>query len=321
VKALRRLVGLALAGCVGAAMAMPLNLKGYADDAGAITIQHQGGTIDPYFSLQALLLAQEHGLDTSPYAARWANWLMVRQKPDATFDRFCRNGPVWAACKRADADDSLLALWLKFLETMPAELGRNPAWQKSHQAARSALARLVDPRWHIYLVSPVYQHGLFMDNLEVWTYRPAHAAAEGPAHPSFERSIHDVFWDPAGQRFLVSTQPEQKGTEYAFYPDAVAQIFPLLVNYPHVPGGARDWYRRWIQRHRTEWLEQVRKDFAWGLIALVAWKQGDTGSARCWLRTTHPFRHTVHWTVTDEVVAQVLAKGGVAPAGAREACS
>lgn len=292
--------------CASATQATSLDLKGYADDAGAISIQHAGATIDPYFTLQALLLAHEHKLDISPYAQKWANWMLARQKPDATFDRFCRNGPVWAPCKTADADDSLLALWLQFLETMPAELKRNVKWQKSHAAASASLMRLVDPARGIYLVSPVYQHGLFMDNLEVWTYKPAHGAVQNGRHPNFGRAIHKTFWDEAGQRFLVSTQPEQKGTEHAFYPDAVAQIFPLLVKYTPIAGGERAYYREWMNRHRSDWLKQVRHDFAWGLVAIVALQQNDVESAQCWIERTSPYRHTVHWTVTDEVTLQIL---------------
>jgi len=292
--------------CMPASRAGGLDLTGYADDTGAISIQHNGNTIDPYFTLQALLLAHEHELDISAYAVKWANWMLARQKPDATFDRFCRNGPVWAACKTADADDSLLALWLKFLETMPAELKRNAKWQKSHAAASASLARLVDPARGIYLVSPVYQHGLFMDNLEVWTYKPAHGGAQNLKHPNFGRAIHKAFWDEAGQRFLVSTQAEQKDTEHAFYPDAVAQIFPLLVTYTPIPGGERAYYREWMNRHRSDWLKQVRHDFAWGLVAVVALRQNDPVSAQCWISRTLPYRHTVHWTVTDEVVLQIL---------------
>ena len=88
-----------------------LDLTGYAHETGAISIQHEGATIDPYFILQALLLAQEWGFDTTQYAGKWAAWLLARQKPDATFDRYCKNGPVWTPCKTADADDSVLALW------------------------------------------------------------------------------------------------------------------------------------------------------------------------------------------------------------------
>ena len=283
-----------------------LDLTGYAHETGAISIQHEGATIDPYFILQALLLAQEWGFDTTQYAGKWAAWLLARQKPDATFDRYCKNGPVWAPCKTADADDSVLALWLKFSDALPASLRTSPAMQKSRQQALAALTKLVDPLRGIYLVSPVYQHGLFMDNLEVWSYLPAHAGAESARHPNFARSIHKTFWDAEHQRFLVSTQPEQRSTLHGFYPDAVAQIFPLLGKYPFIPGGHAPHYQKWMQLHRSDWLMQVRSDFAWGLVAVVALKQGDVVSAGCWLKHAQPHRHSAHWTVTDEVVLQIL---------------
>jgi len=296
-----------------------LELGGYFEESGAITIQSKGDTIDPYFTLQALLLAQEHGLDITVPARRWADWLVTRQKPDGTFDRFCRQGPHWAPCKVADADDSQLALWMKFLDANP-QLKKLPQFQKSHDAARVSLKRLADKGRGIYMVSPVYLHGLFMDNLEVWSYAPAHADVQSPKFPDFGRAIQSTFWDDAAKRFLVSTQLEQRGAEPAFYPDAVAQIFPLLVNYPHVPGGAKAYYQQWMKRHRGEWLRQVKHDFAWGLVAVAALDQGDRVSAGCWLRTAAPARHTFHWTVTDEVVAQILKAKGVGPADPKENC-
>ena len=155
-----------LAGAAALANAAPavLSLAGYVDDGGAISILHHGDTVDPYFAL----LAHENGLDISSHAEKWGEWMIARQKPDATVDRFCRGGPVWAPCKTTNADDALLALWLKFLDTMPARLQGRPAWRQSYQMSGAALRRLRDKRG-IYLVSPVYQHGLFMDNLEVWS--------------------------------------------------------------------------------------------------------------------------------------------------------
>lgn len=317
---LRTLAALALAVPALACNAAPaLDLSGYAEESGAITIQNKGGTIDPYFTLQALLLAQEHGLDTSRVAQRWADWLVARQKPDGTFDRFCRQGPNWAPCKTADADDSQLALWMKFLDAHP-QIKRGANFQKSHEAARVSLKRLADKGRGIYMVSPVYLHGLFMDNLEVWSYAPAHADVQGDKFPDFGRAIQSTFWDAGAGRYLVSTQLEQRSAEPAFYPDAVAQIFPLLVRYPHIPGGAKPWYQQWMKRHRAEWLRQVEHDFAWGLVAIAAIDQGDTQSARCWLRTALPARHGAHWTVTDEVAAQVLKAKQIAPAGRQENC-
>lgn len=298
-----------------------LDLEGYSDASGAISVQHKGDTVDPYFALQALLLAHSHGLDISKPAKAWGAWLIQRQKPDATFDRFCRNGPVWAACKTADADDSLLGLWLAFTDTLPAQERNQPAWVRSRKATSTALAKLVDTNQGIYLVSPVYQHGLFMDNLELWEYPFTHRAAQSARHPSFTKTLASVFWDDQRKRFLVSTQPGQRDTAHAFYPDAVAQIFPLLVRFPHIPGGAKAHYRRWMADHRNEWLAQVKDDFAWGLVAIVALQQNDIPSARCWLKTTLPHRHSAHWTVTDEVTAQILKARSIKPAPETTDCT
>jgi len=310
----RHAVALAFASALAAASPAPLDLRGYAQSDGAITVLREGTSVDPYFALQALLLARQLGLEHQADAVRWADWLVARQKPDGTFDRFCRAGPVWVGCRSADADDALLALWLEFLDGQPAELARRPAWQGSRQAAEAALARLVDPARGIYLVSAVWQHGLLMDNLEAWAATAARAALERPDQPPFAARIRQVFWDAAAGRFLVSTQPQQARLPRAFYPDAVAQVYPLVVGYADVPGGPHAWYRDWMARHRREWLAQVRTDFAWGVVAVVAWQQGDRGAAACWLGSTRGYRHSAHWTVTDEVVAQALHARGVQPA-------
>ena len=289
-----------------------LDLDGYADGEGAISIQRGGDTVDPYFALQALLLAHDSGLDIRAHARPWARWLLARQKPDATFDRFCRRGPVWGPCKTADADDALLALWMRFLEVPGVVDPRDPAWSRSREASAATLRRLKDEGRGIFLVSPVYQHGLFIDNLEVW-----HSTRD----PRLARAIQRSFWSPASGRFLVSTQPEQATMAPSFYPDAVAQLYPLVVDFPHLPTGPRAHLDGWMRKHRGEWLAQVRSDFAWGLVALAAWRHGDRESAACWLRETSGYRHGVHWTVTDEVAWQVLAARGAHAAAPQEACA
>ncbi|MGY8905325.1 MAG: hypothetical protein ACKVIH_12325 [Burkholderiales bacterium] len=308
----------------GQAQTPLLNLDGYTDAKGAISVQHKGDTIDPYFTLQALLLARDNGLDISTYAKPWVNWLVERQKPDATFDRFCRNGPVWAPCKTADADDALLALWLKFLDTMPEELTQNPAWLKSYQQSAAALARLLDTPRGIYLVSPVYQHGLFMDNLEVLSYQPALSKVRTdvklPSSKKLSRDIHNVFWDPKDKRFLVSTQPEQKNVPHTFYPEYVAQLFPLLFDFKLLGLNRNQHYQKWMRDHRAEWLTQSKADFSWGLVAVIAARQGDRTSAACWLRETASAKNTSHWIVTDTVAAQILARQGISAAKPDVAC-
>jgi hypothetical protein len=296
---------LALFAGLAAAAAKPLELKGFVDGEGAISVLAGGDTVDPYFAMQALLLAQDNGLDARPLAGRWVRWLQPRQKPDATFDRFCKRGPVWAPCKTADADDALHALWIR--TTSLAE--PVPAISASRRASEQSLSRLLDPARGIYLVSPVYQHGLLIDNVEVWAYHGRKAA--------LAKAIDATFWDGAAGRYRVTTQESPHGS--AFYPDAVAQIFPLLFDFRGPAGGAER-YARWMREHRAEWLRQWRGDFAWGVIAVIAWRRHDVQSARCWLRESAPARGGVHWMVTDAAAREILDHAGVRAAEPTDRC-
>lgn len=305
-----------------ATASVPLNLKGFAEPAGSISILETGNIVDPYFTLQALLLAKENGLDISPYAEKWADWLIARQRLDGSFDRFCRTGPIWLGCKSADADDALLAIWLKFLETMPRQLKDRPAWQKSYDASAKTLAQLRDPKSGVYIVSALFPHGLFMDNLEIWSYKTSRTGLmQSSEAREFARAIRSTFWDAKAARFLVSTQPEQKTLGHTFYPEHVAQIFPLLFDFPLLPVDAHRYYQQWMKLHRATWLQQVKTDYAWGLLAFLAWKERDRVSAQCWLRESSPYQQTGHWTVTDEVVAQILNKNDIHAASAKIDCS
>lgn len=302
--------------------AAPLDLTGYADANGAISVLHRGHSSDPYFAMQALLLAHDNGMDVSVESRDFTNWLLPQQKPDGTFDRFCRTDKTpWVACQTADADDSLLALWLLLLGAQPTELGKNPAWQKSFATSKASLDRLLQPSRGIYMVSAVYLHGLFMDNLEVWSYlskssRPRHAVEAN----ALRRSIQTTFWDSVNQRYLVSTQLEQRGEKARFYPDQVAQLFPLLVKFPMAPPGERAYYRRWMSAHREQWLKQSETDYPWGLIAVLALRENDVFSVRCWLREATPLRHSSRWAVTDEVAYQIVTNAQMTAAPATAAC-
>lgn len=310
------------AACAGAAPATKrLDLAGYADAGGAITILHQGPASDPYFAMQALLLAHDNGLDIEAPAARFALWLVKYQKPDGTFDRFCRTGPgPWVSCRTADADDSLLAIWLRLLDTLPALVASTPALRKSHLVATSSLEHLFQPSRGIFMVSPVYLHGLFMDNLEVWSLKAATRPAPGGEAERLAKAIHATFWNPVDKRFLVSTQLEQRAEVPKFYPDHVAQIFPMLVNFPLPPSNTPAYYRDWMRKHRAEWLAQGKSDYPWGILAVLALRQNDIPTARCWLREAGPLRHSARWAVTDEASWQILASKGLSPAPAQAGC-
>ncbi|QOL52036.1 hypothetical protein LPB04_14210 [Massilia litorea] len=297
-----------------------LDLSGFSDPGGAITILRGGDIVDPYFAIQALLLAKEYGLDADADTRRWIAFLALRQRPDGAFDRFCRSATGWSACKPADADDALLAMWMKLLRSSGALAPRGLA-KPSLARSDAALGRLYDQSRGVYLVSPSYPHSLFMDNLEIWWFWSSQrTAADQVRARKLLSAIHKVFWHAGKLRFLVSTQAEQADMPHAFYPDAVAQILPLLFGYPALPGTTRAYYRSWMKAHRGEWLTRAPDDFSWGVLALIALRQGDLESAACWLRETAHLRYSTHWTVSDEITRQVLDARGIGPAVAELSC-
>lgn len=294
--ALLRALGLC-AVLLGPGHARTLDLTGYIDPSGAISVQHQGDSVDPYFALQALLLAHAHGLDSSASARAWWRWLSVHQTQSGRLERHCRQGSGWQACQRADADDASLALWLGFLRTLPMPGPGEPDPAAQARQARQALHALLDQRLGVYRVSAEVPHHLFMDNLEVWSVLRS---------PRLARHIQRTFRDPRLGLYRVSTQVQHPHPGHTFYPDATAQLYPLMVGFAVTALSADSHYRQWMARHRAQWLRQMDSDFAWGLIALLAWQQKDAATVRCWQKRALPLRHTRHWTVTDEVVFQIL---------------
>jgi hypothetical protein len=285
-----------LTACV-TAHAKKLDLSGYTDASGAITVQHHGNTVDPYFALQALWLAQSQGMDIASHARPWAQWMAQGYTAIGHLGRYCLINSAWQWCKAPDADDASLALWLQFLRQLPA-WDRERLQATGLQArARQDLAQLKNPDTGLYRVTAPQTNSLFMDNLEIWASQPDAALAS---------AIHAAFWDPVHQLFRVTTQAAHVHPGRSFYPDATAQIYPLVVGYPDVPGGPLAYYQRWMREHRAHWLRQIGLEFPWGLIAIVAWQQGDDMTVRCWQQAALPFRHSYFWTVTDEVVAQLL---------------
>jgi len=279
-----------------------LDLQGYADAQGAITVVRGGDRVDPYFALQALLLARDHGLDVQPWQTNWIRWW--GQQPTGVLARYCR-APVhvgsWRPCQRADADDASLALAVRLLRGVPQAQREALQADRLQHEAEQALQALQDPATGLYRVAPDLPHSLFMDNLEVWSAWPRQALAQ-----AIERHFRRLADDDGLVRYRVSTQPGHREQPGRFYPEAAAQIYPLLLGFDRLPPSPDAIYTRWMQAHRAQWLAHAQHDYPWGLIALLAWQRGDALTAQCWQQHTQALRHGPRWSVTDEVVAQLL---------------
>src|SRR5438270_6797584 len=290
--------------------------NGYQRPDGATSLLHEGDYIEPYFATKALLLAQEAGLDVRQPVRQWIEWLLPRQDKHGGFGRYGRKpGSDWKLCSAADADDSMLALWLQMLYTNAPNAGIPPQWQPSVRKARDSLNRLRNRRLGVYHISRSNHVALLMDNIEVYSALVAIARAherfgEGDqADKTYSQaeqlnlSIKRVFWNKHAEWFRPSIQKSRS----EFYPDVVAQVYPWLADLPmesDVQG--REAWDRWRNRFASEWLDKKVDPHPWGLVAMAALKFGDHASAACWLARSEPLRYSTNWNVLEESAFQAV---------------
>ena len=73
--------------------------------------------------------------------------------------------------------------------------------------------------------------------------------------------------------------------------------------------------------HRAEWLRHGETDYPWGILAVLAMRQGDEQSARCWLREAVAMRHSGRWAVTDEAAFLILSSRRIQAASKNTICN
>jgi hypothetical protein len=290
---------------------------------GAITLTRGGNYVEPYFATKALLVAQDGGLDIRGAAQAWIDWTLPRQRADGLFRRFCRaarnasanpnTNYAWRDCAAADADDSMLALWMQLLYRMAPSTGMPAEWQRSLTLASKQLAKLRNGRLGVYHVSRLNHVALFMDNIEVYAalrdvargqsrlHDPAAAATDARAH-QLDAAIQRIFWDRRTGRFRPSMQKSRP----AFYPDVVAQVYPWLADVSGPGQDPRQAWQRWRQTFGAGWIERRYDTNPWGLVALAAEKLGDAKSAACWTSQSDSLRGGNSWNVLEEAVWQSL---------------
>jgi hypothetical protein len=280
---------------------------------GAMTLNPGGNYVEPYFATKALIVAQDGGLDVREAASAWIGWVLPRQRPDGLFRRFCRVNGEWRDCAPADADDSMLALWMQLLYRMAPATGIPAEWQRSLALSARQLAKLHNSRLGVYHISTRNHVALLMDNIEVYAalkdvaraqlrwHDPA-AAATGAQAGHLAAAIQRIFWDRRAGRFRPSMQKNRA----AFYPDSVAQVYPWLADVSGPGQDPRQAWERWKQRFGAGWIERRYDTQPWGLVALAAEKLGDTKSAACWTSQSASLRGSSSWNVLEEAAWQSL---------------
>lgn len=312
----------------GVARAVEFTPGPYQTHDGALLLNAGGDFVEPYFATKALLVAGDAGLDVHRAGEAWIAWMLPRQLKDGRFERFCdKRHKGWKACGHADADDSMLALWLQLLYRMSPPEGLRPEWKQSADRAEAHLFSLRRGRLHVYSISRHNHVGLLMDNAEVYSALremaeaqrrwgdAAHAQQLSERADDLRHGIAKTFWDSRRRLFRVSTQA---GGRWLFYPDAVAQTYVLLAGLSDPGEDAATTWRRWNAAYGEAWLARKEDPHPWGLLALTAAHLGDSATAGCWEYRARGLRHAAVWNILEEAAYQALAARG--PAGAA-ACS
>ncbi|MGA9528975.1 MAG: hypothetical protein WBS24_12750 [Terriglobales bacterium] len=280
---------------------------------GAIVLNPGGNYVEPYFATKALIVASDGGLDIRESGGAWIGWALPRQRNSGLFRRFCRVNEEWRDCAPADADDSMLALWMQLLYRIAPDSGIPAEWQRSLALAAAQLEKLHNRRLGVYHISRRNHVALLMDNVEVYAALKDIAKAQTRLHDPagadtdaradrLEAAIQRIFWNRRSGSFHSSMQK----TPTAFYPDYVAQVYPWMAD---MSGPGQDPRQAWILWRRefgAGWIERRYDSHPWGLVALAAAKLGDTASAVCWSSQSDSLRGSSSWNVLEEAVWQAL---------------
>lgn len=296
----------------------------YQTAEGAITVHAGGDFVDPYFATKALLAADTGGLDITVAASRWIAWLLPRQRPNGRFDRYCYSDKQWRACADADADDAMSALWIELLYRMAPANEMPSMWTESAKRTERHLADLYQPKTRLYQVSTEQPLTLFIDNVEIYGAFARTARRRAGVAPfsalrmawgawRLRRAIDGAFWRDAERRFAADNE---SGERAEFYPDIVAQLYPLLEGMPTPAGKPAAVFDAWFRQYGERWLSFSEDPYPWGLVALAGHQVGALSAAAQWAERAAPLRHSQRWNVLEEAAYQAVR--GEAGAAVRE---
>lgn len=293
--------------------------KLYIRPDGSIMTLTTGQLVDPYFPTKSLLIALDSGMNVSKLGNDWIKWMLARQDANGLFSRYCfKEGEMtYTACAEADADDSMMAMWVELLYRMAPKTGMPKKWKESAEKAEYQLNRLFNQKTTVFNISQALPVGLLMDNIEIYASfkrieREAVRLGDGKKANEYRGKAEQLkigitgnFWDDNSKRYIASTQVR---TKLEFYPDTVVQLVPMMHGFELSKIASESaFYQNWMNNHRKEWFALIGKDYPWGLLAVLAEQRKDYQTAACWLQLAAPSRHTKVWNVMDETAFQIVS--------------
>lgn len=258
---------------------------------GAIALTPDSGYINPYFANLAAI-AILHDPANRPAAERWIDWYLSHLNDDGTIDDFQvdANGEEQPT-GHYDSADSYAATLLSLVRAY-LEAGGDVNWVMERRPdldrVSAVLVSLTDRDDGLTWAKPRYPLKLLMDNSEVfrgwadWAIvleRLSDTAAANEANRraiAIQKGLERFAQRDGGYAWALAPLGIRRGSNpERFYPDGVAQFFPLAFGMIDDPSG----YFAFRDAH-PNWTDLNGDKFPWLLAALAAAKAGDLPAAQ-----------------------------------------
>ena len=250
----------------------------------------KAGDVNPYFACMAALglLAETKNCpmtETEQKAVgRYLDWHTgVLLETDGKMGIYRKEGGELIYKEKADSEDGYLGMYLflmgKYLEkTESTDLpeswknGISLALKKIQSLMQDGITQVSEENTTVYL----------MDNLEVWKglYELELAGLEdtqaiSEIRKKIQKQIEKIFWDDANQRWrIIGNSDRYHQTE--FYPDGVAQIYPLIYEFPvKEKKKQKVLYDQFTERFQWQKLNKKRTGFLWAMTGMAAAQMRD----------------------------------------------
>lgn len=250
----------------------------------------KAGDVNPYFACVAALglLAETENRPITEAekkaVGRYLDWHSgILLETDGKMGIYRKEGEKLIYREKADSEDGYLGMYLflmgEYLEkTESTELPES--WEKGIRLALKKIQSLMQDG--ITQVSEENTTAYLMDNLEVWKglYKLEQAGVED-AHlirelrGKLQEQLENTFWDDETQKWrIIRDRDLYDPTE--FYPDGVAQIYPLIYGFPvKEKRTQKKLYVQFTEKFQWQKLSERSTKFLWTMTGMAAAQVGD----------------------------------------------
>jgi len=253
------------------------------------------GDVNPYFSCRAALgllegtAAEREISAVSRYLNRHTEILL---DSDGAVGVYEEKGDTLVRTDKGDSEDAYLGVYLELLGKYLLTVGGTEelySWEEGLRTAVDALESLTEDG--LTKVSAANDTKYLMDNLEAWKglataedgldalFGDSAALSDvreriGNMRRLMEERITEAFWDKKEKRWMVIEGVSSPAEE--FYPDWVAQIYPLIYEFPVKSRSAqRRLYHDFSEEFSWETVEKDPTEFVWAMVGMGAAQTGD----------------------------------------------